>query len=135
MGKIEDDIKNLTTAVNNLTNEINQIKFSILRIHNEISKIEGLPSSGVEGSNQPLTAAVDLGPIEERLDNLQKGLIDRSDIERIEKRLEELASERLQESKETLSRITSLFQSGLELVNLESTLNDIKSLLEETVLQ
>jgi hypothetical protein len=82
-----------------------------------------------------ITAAVDLGPIEERLDELTKKLVTREEINRLEARIEELSSERIREAQETIARVTALFQSGLEMVKLESTLADVKSLLEETVLQ
>ena len=135
MVKIEDEIKNLTSTVGALANEISQIKFGILRLENEIKNMEvgGGGHSGEPG--QVVTAAVDLGPIEERLDQITKGIIGKEDIQRIETRLEDLASERIKESQETLSRVTALFQSGLEMVKIESTLQDLKSLLEETVLQ
>ncbi|MFV2016770.1 MAG: hypothetical protein ACC656_15165, partial [Candidatus Heimdallarchaeota archaeon] len=68
-------------------------------------------------------------------DELTKKLITREEVERLEKRVEELASERIKEAQETISRVTALFQSGLEMVKLESTLADVKSLLEETVFE
>jgi predicted nucleic acid-binding Zn-ribbon protein len=136
MAKIEDDVKAIKEAVETLKNEVNQIKFNVLRIHSEIGKIEGGGGGGSEdGSGQVVTAAVDLGPIEERLDEMTKKLITRDEIQRLEARVEELASERIREAQETISRVTALFQSGLEMVKLESTLADVKSLLEETVLQ
>ncbi|MHA2503264.1 MAG: hypothetical protein ACXAE3_10370 [Candidatus Kariarchaeaceae archaeon] len=139
MGKLEDDVSHIKSVVDTLANEINQIKFQVLRIHSEISKFEGgvIGGSG-EGSPEGgamITAAVDLGPVEERLDELTKQLVTREEIDRLEARIEELSSERIREAQETISRVTALFQSGLEMVKLESTLADVKSLLEETVLQ
>ena len=133
MAKLEDEIKTLTATVNNMANEISQVKFSIMRLQNDISNFEG--GGGSIEPGQVVTAAVDLGPIEERLDLITKGLIGKEDINRLEKRLEDLSSERIKESQETLSRVTALFQSGLEMVKIESTLQDLKSLLEETILQ
>ncbi len=136
MAKIEDDVKEIKQLLNGLVNEINQIKFNVLRIHSDLGKIES-DGGGGGGStfDGPVTAAVDLGPVEERLDELTKKLVTREEIERIEKRIEELASERIKEAQETISRVTALFQSGLEMVKLESTLADVKSLLEETVFE
>ncbi|MCY3411666.1 MAG: hypothetical protein INQ03_08555 [Candidatus Heimdallarchaeota archaeon] len=139
MGKFEDeikaDIKALTTSVNNLSNDVNQIKFNLLRVVADIKNIETSGGGGsTESSGGVVTAAVDLGPIQERLDEITKMLIGKADILRIEKRLEDLASERIKETQETLSRVTALFQSGLEMVKLEDTLTSLKSLLEETVL-
>ena len=137
MGKLEDDVSHIKSAVDALQNEINQIKFQVLRIHSEIGKIEGGGGGGGEGNPDGgmITAAVDLGPIEERLDDMTKQLVTREEIDRLEARIEELSSERIREAQETISRVTALFQSGLEMVKLESTLADVKSLLEETVLQ
>ncbi|MHA2170981.1 MAG: hypothetical protein ACXAB7_13900 [Candidatus Kariarchaeaceae archaeon] len=126
-------MKEIKEAVNTLANEVNQIKFNVLRIHSEMSKIEGGGGGGGGSFDGTVTAAVDLGPVEERLDDLTKKLVTRDEIDRIEKRIEELASERIREAQETISRVTALFQSGLEMVKLESTLADVKSLLEETV--
>jgi hypothetical protein len=126
-------VKEIKEAVNTLANEVNQIKFNVLRIHSEMSKIEGGGGGGGGSFDGTVTAAVDLGPVEERLDDLTKKLVTRDEIDRIEKRIEELASERIREAQETISRVTALFQSGLEMVKLESTLADVKSLLEETV--
>ena len=134
MGKAEDDIKALTATVNNLVSEVSQIKFNLLRVHADIKNMD--VGAGVStGEGGAITAAVDLGPIQERLDDITKMLISKDDISGIEKRLEELASERIRETQETLSRVTALFQSGLEMVKLEDTLTSLKSLLEETVLQ
>ena len=133
MAKLEDEIKTLTATINNMANEISQVKFSIMRLQNDISNFEG--GGGSIEPGQVVTAAVDLGPIEERLDLITRGLIGKDDINRLEKRLEDLSSERIKESQETLSRVTALFQSGLEMVKIESTLQDLKSLLEETILQ
>ena len=138
MGKLEDDVNQIKETVDVLKNEINQIKFNVLRIHSEIGKIEGGGGGGSEGGEaggQMVTAAVDLGPIEERLDELTKQLVTREEIEKLGQRIDQLSSERIREAQETISRVTSLFQSGLEMVKLESTLADVKSLLEETVLQ
>ena len=133
MAKIDDDVKEIKSTLNNLVNEVNQIKFNVLRVVSEISKLEGGISLGEGGASGPITANVDLGPIEDRLDDLTKKLVTKEEITRLENRVEELASERIKEAQETISRVTALFQSGLEMVKLESTLADVKSLLEETV--
>lgn len=136
MAKLDDDVQEIKSVLNNVVNEINQIKFNVLRVVSDMKKFEGgVAVAGGEGSSGPITANVDLGPIEDRLDELTKKLITREEIERLEKRVEELASERIKEAQETISRVTALFQSGLEMVKLESTLADVKSLLEETVFE
>ena len=135
MAKIDDDIKEIKGTLNNLANEVSQLKFNILRIVSDLGKLEGGVSVGAgEGSGGgTITANVDLGPVEDRLDELTKKLVTREEISKLEARVEELASERIREAQETISRVTALFQSGLEMVKLESTLADVKSLLEEAV--
>lgn len=138
MAKIDDDIKEIKSSLANLANEVNQIKFNILRVTSEISKITGgvVPSGeGGAVSSSGDGSVVDLGPIEDRLDELTKKLVTQDVIQRLEDRVEQLASERIREAQETISRVTALFQSGLEMVKLESTLADVKSLLEETVFE
>ncbi|MCH8907957.1 MAG: hypothetical protein IH840_12785 [Candidatus Heimdallarchaeota archaeon] len=138
MAKIDDDIKEIKSSLANLANEVNQIKFNILRVTSEISKITGgvvTSGEGAAGSSSGDGSVVDLGPIEDRLDELTKKLVTQDVIQRLEDRVEQLASERIREAQETISRVTALFQSGLEMVKLESTLADVKSLLEETVFE
>lgn len=138
MAKIDDDIKEIKSSLANLANEVNQIKFNILRVTSEISKITGgvvTSGEGAAASSSGDGSVVDLGPIEDRLDELTKKLVTQDVIQRLEDRVEQLASERIREAQETISRVTALFQSGLEMVKLESTLADVKSLLEETVFE
>ncbi|OLS25435.1 MAG: hypothetical protein HeimC2_18910 [Candidatus Heimdallarchaeota archaeon LC_2] len=136
MAKIDDEFREVKSILNTLVNEINQIKFNLLRVVSDVKKLEGgITIGGTDGNSGPITANVDLGPIEDRLDELTKKLITKAELEKLEKRVEELASERIREAQETISRVTALFQSGLEMVKLESTLADVKSLLEETVFE
>lgn len=136
MAKIDDEFREVKSILNTLVNEINQIKFNLLRVVSDVKKLEGgITIGGTDGSSGPITANVDLGPIEDRLDEMTKKLITKAELEKLEKRVEELASERIKEAQETISRVTALFQSGLEMVKLESTLADVKSLLEETVFE
>ena len=137
MAKIDDEVKELKQMIAQMSNDIKQLNFGILRITSDLQKMEGGGGGGGSSAapGSPITAQVDMGPFEDRLDELTKKLITRAEIEKLEKRVEELASERIKEAQETISRVTALFQSGLEMVKLESTLADVKSLLEEAVFE
>jgi hypothetical protein len=105
---------------------------NIVRLLSTIGKQPIASEGGASASGG--TATVDLGPIEERLDELQSNLISKTDFDQLVRRVEELNSEKMREAQTTIDRVTSLLEQGLELVRLENTLNDLKSLLEETVL-
>ncbi len=135
MAKIEDEMSGLRKEIGTMKNELSQINCNVLRLISEIGKIQpGVASElGVESAGG--TTAVDLGPIQERLDELASKLITRDEINNLAEKIEMLSSERIKEAQETIARVTTLFQNGLEMVKLEATLSDVKSLLEETVLK
>ncbi len=136
MAKLEDEISTLKNEIQALKKEHSQISFQILRLISEIGKIQpGVVSEDGGSSGGGGTSTVDLGPIQERLDELSSKLVTKDTIDEINARLDTLASERMKEAQETIARLTTLFQNGLEMVKLESSLSDIKSLLEETVLK
>jgi len=76
MAKIDDEISNLKKEVTSIKNDLNQINFNILRILSELSNFSGNASSDSPASGETVTrgvtAAVDLGPIEEKLEDLTK---------------------------------------------------------------
>ena len=78
--------------------------------------------------------AIDLGPLVERLDKIEANMITKADLQEINQKIEVFASEDKKQAQEALTRLTGLFEQGLEMIKLENTLDDIKSLLEETVL-
>lgn len=135
MAKIEDEVNALRKEIATMKNELSQINFNVLRLISEIGKIQpGVASElGVESVGS--ATAIDLGPIQERLDELASKLITRDEINNLAQKIELLSSERIKEAQETIARVTTLFQNGLEMVKLEATLSDVKSLLEETVLK
>ncbi len=127
-----DEIKSLRGDVNDLRDLVMSINHNVVRLLSTIGK---QPISNEGGSTSSGgTATVDLGPIEERLDELQTTLISKAEFDQLVSRVEELNSEKMREAQTTIDRVTSLLEQGLELVRLENTLNDLKSLLEETVL-
>jgi hypothetical protein len=138
MAKIDDEIAALKADVNQIKNDMSQINFNILRMLSEIGKLSGENIKGVDinGGSTPVAGSggsVDLGPIEERLDELTKKLVKKEEIDMLASKVEKMASERIKEAEDTIKRVTTLFQSGLEMVKLESTLADVKSLLEESI--
>lgn len=139
MAKTEDEIAALKKEVTALRNDVSQINFNILRMLSEMGKLTtGDFSANPEGGTSiggSVTSAVDLGPIEERLDELTKKLVKKDEIDLLSQKIDSIASERVKEAEETIKRVTTLFQSGLEMVKLEATLADVKSLLEETIIQ
>jgi len=137
MAKIDDEISNLKKEVAGIKNDLNQINFNILRILSELSNFSGnvssdSPATG-ESVTRGVTAAVDLGPIEEKLEDLTKGLIQKEEIELLASKIDEINQERIREAEETIKRVTSFLQTGLEMVKIESSLADVKALLEETI--
>ncbi len=135
MAKVEDEINALRKEIAAMKNEISQVNFNVLRLISEMGKIQ--PGVSSEGGMEMVGAAsaIDLGPIQERLDELADKLISREEIEKLAEKIDQLSSERIKEAQETIARVTTLFQNGLEMVKLEATLADVKSLLEETVLK
>ncbi len=134
MAKIEDEINALRKEMATMKNEMSQINFNVLRLISEISKIQPGIDVGSEVKSSGATA-IDLGPIQERLDEIANNIVDREVIDMLAEKIDQLASERIKEAQETITRVTTLFQNGLEMVKLEATLSDVKSLLEETVLK
>ncbi len=140
MAKIDDEIANLKKEVVGIKNDLNQINFNVLRILSELSNFSGNVSSDSGGSStdnvvRGVTAAVDLGPIEEKLEELTKSLITKEEIELLASKIDGITQERIREAEETIKRVTSFLQTGLEMVKIESSLADVKALLEETIVQ
>ncbi|RMG20860.1 MAG: hypothetical protein D6732_28280 [Methanobacteriota archaeon] len=135
MAKIEDEISALRKEIATMKNELSQINFNVLRLISEIGKIQPGVASELGVESVGAATAIDLGPIQERLDELASKLITRDEINNLAEKIEMLSSERIKEAQETIARVTTLFQNGLEMVKLEATLSDVKSLLEETVLK
>ena len=127
-----DEISSLRGEVNELRDLIMSINHNVVRLLSTIGKQPVVSEGGSSTSGGGST--VDLGPIEERLDELQTNLISKTDFDQLVLRVEELNSEKMREAQTTIDRVTSLLEQGLELVRLENNLNDLKSLLEETVL-
>ena len=138
MAKIDNEIIALKKEIVGLRNDINQTNFNVLRILSDIQKIGGqgiatLPDGETGGSRGAVT--VDLGPIEERLEELTKNLMGKQDLEVLGSKVDKIASNRIKQAEDTVKRVTRFLQTGLEMVKIEATLEDVKSLLEEIIVQ
>ena len=75
MGNIDDEVSALRKKVDGLKNHISQINFNVLRLLSEIQKLGSVSVDSSSGSGGEVTSslggsAVDLGPVEERLEEL-----------------------------------------------------------------
>ncbi len=131
MGKIEDEVKMLKDQVDSLNRKMDQTNHYLIQVINQLKALIEKGGGTAAGGG---TVSVDLGPIAERIDNLEKALIRKEDLDELREAIKLLASEEKKQAQETVVRLTSLFEQGLELIKLENTLDDVKSLLEEAVL-
>lgn len=133
MGRIEDDLKSLKDEVDELKRLINQISFNVVRIMGTLEKgvtpTASGDSEGVVGS-----VSVDLGPLEDRIEKIEQEMSTKSDLTSLNEKVDELVSERIKKADEMQERASNLLDKGMELVELEATLAEIKSLLEERIL-
>ncbi len=132
MGKIDDEVKVLKEQVDSLNRKMDQTNHYLIQVINQLKALIEKGGGAVAGGGG--TVSVDLGPIVERIDNLEKALIRKEDLDELKEAIRLLASEEKKQAQETVVRLTSLFEQGLELIKLENTLDDVKSLLEEAVL-
>ncbi len=132
MGKTDDEIKILKEKVDELSKKIDSINYYLIQVMNQVKE---LSKKGTGGEAIGGNIAIDLGPLVERLDKIESNMITKGDLTEISQKIEVFASEDKKQAQEALARLTALFEQGLEIIKLENTLDDIKSLLEETVLK
>lgn len=133
MGKLEDDVKNIKEQVEDLQKIVNQIGFNVVRVMGTLEK--GVTSTGEGDSGRSLGGvSVDLGPIEDRIEKLENTMGTKADLEELKHLVEELVSDRIRKAEELQERANNLLEKGMELIELEATLAEIKSLLEERIL-
>ena len=133
MGKLEDDVKSLKDEVDEIKRLVNQVSFNVVRVMGTLEKgvapAANGDSEGVVGS-----VSVDLGPLEDRIERIEQEMSTKSDLTTLNEKVEELVSERIKKADEMQERASNLLDKGMELVELEATLAEIKSLLEERIL-
>lgn len=127
MGKIEDSIKEIQEEISELKSQLERINFQLIRAISQTQQKQAGEGINISDVN------IDLGPIEDRLSKIEDHMASKADLERIEQKINELEDERWKSAQQTIQRVTQLFERGIELIKLENTLEDVKSLLEETV--
>ena len=133
MGKLEDDIKSLKDEVDELKRLVNQVSFNVVRIMGTLDK-GVVPAASGDSEGVVGSVSVDLGPLEDRIERIEQEMSTKSDLTVLNEKVEELVSDRIKKADDMQERASNLLDKGMELVELEATLAEIKSLLEERIL-
>ncbi len=133
MGKLEDDVKNIKEQVDELQRLTNQISFNVVRIMGTLEK-GVIPSADGDSEGIVGSVSVDLGPLEDKIEQLGQSISTKEDLIQIKDQIDNLVSDRIQKAEDMQERASNLLDKGMELVELEATLAEIKSLLEERIL-
>jgi hypothetical protein len=131
MAKIDQEIKELKTAVAALDGKIEKLQFFLIQIMNKLGDGIDVSASSAAVSSGPVS--VDTTQLEERLEQLVKGMVSKEDIEPISQALNKLHTERLKEAEETIDNVTVLLEKGLALTELATSLKAIEAHLQELV--
>ena len=119
MAKINEEIGELRKEIEKVKTDLNQINFNVLRILSEWNKLS-TEDGNARVTNSDQTAdpisAVDLGPVEEKLDDLAEKLITKAELEELGNKVDKLVSNRIKEADETVKKLTTFLQTGLEMV-------------------
>ncbi|MCE7741776.1 MAG: hypothetical protein GOP50_04905 [Candidatus Heimdallarchaeota archaeon] len=134
MGKLEDDVKTIKEQVEDLQKIVNQVSFNLVRIMGTLEK--GVSSSGENGESGGSLGgvSVDLGPIEDKIEKLEATMSTKDDFAQLKVLVEQLVSDRIKKAEDLQERANNLLEKGMEMIELEATLAEIKSLLEERIL-
>ncbi len=135
MAKIETELKNIKDELMTLKNQLNELKFNIVRIMGTLEKGVGMVSQTEDGGGAVTgSVSVDLGPLEDRIEKLEKKIATRDAVEKVIARLDELVSEKIKSSEQMQERANNLLEKGMELVELNSVMLEVKNLLEERII-
>jgi hypothetical protein len=134
VAKIEQEVKELKTAVAGLNDKIDKLQFYLVQIMNKIN--EGVPLS--EGGATPVSStpgavSVDITPLEDRLEQLSREIVSKADLAPLQEELAKISNERLKEAEETVDNVTVLLEKGLALTELAASLKEIEAHLQELV--
>lgn len=133
MGKTEEMLEQILEKIDEMTASIQKFGFVLVQI---ASKLDEVAKGGGFGVKAPVqTVDVDLGPIEERLEEIAKETVKKQDFEELRSEVDKLVGGKVKEAEETVKKATALLERGLELVDLESSLFDVKTYLEEMILE
>jgi hypothetical protein len=131
MAKIEQEVKELKTAVAALEGKIDKLQFFLIQIMNKLGE-EDETSSGATSTSSG-SVSVDITPLEERLEQLTRSIISKADLEPITEALNKMHGERLKEAEDTIDNVTVLLEKGLALTELATSLKAIEAHLQELV--
>ncbi len=134
LAKIEQEVKEMKTAITELEGKIDKLQFFLVQIMNKVSE------EGDQASSESTTSAtpggsisVDITPLEERLEQLSKTMVSKADLEPITQALNSLHDERVKEAEDTIDNVTVLLEKGLALTELTASLKEIEAHLQELI--
>ena len=133
MAKIEQEIKEMKTAIASLDDKIGKLQFFLIQIMNKIGEGGEAISSGAAPAAPTGAVTVDITPLEERLEQLSKQMVSKSDLEPLQQELAKLRDERMKEAEDTIDNVTVLLEKGLALTELTAALKEIESHLQEII--
>jgi hypothetical protein len=133
MGKTEEMLEQIIGKLDEMAGTIQKFGFMLVQIASKFDEVA--KGGGVSAKPSVQTVEVDLGPIEERLEEIAKETVKKQDFEELRSEVDKLVGGKIKEAEETVKKATSLLERGLELVDLESSLFDVKTYLEEMILE
>ncbi|MHA1122850.1 MAG: hypothetical protein ACTSQ3_00465 [Candidatus Heimdallarchaeota archaeon] len=134
MAKIEQEVKEMKTAITELEGKIDKLQFFLVQIMNKVSEEGDQASSGsTTGAAPGGSISVDITPLEERLDQLSKTMVSKADLEPITQALNNMYDERVKEAEDTIDNVTVLLEKGLALTELTASLKEIEAHLQELI--
>jgi len=133
MGKTEEMLEQIIEKLDAMAGSIQKFGFMLVQIASKFDEVA--KGGGFSSKPSVQTVDVDLGPIEERLEEISKETVKKLDFEELRSEIDKLVGGKIKEAEETVKKATSLLERGLELVDLESSLFDVKTYLEEMILE
>ncbi|NPE09580.1 MAG: hypothetical protein GNW80_14940 [Asgard group archaeon] len=134
MAKIEQEVKEMKTAITELEGKIDKLQFFLVQIMNKVSEEGDQVSSGSTTGTAPGGAiSVDITPLEERLEQLSKTMVSKADLEPITQALNSMHDDRVKEAEDTIDNVTVLLEKGLALTELTASLKEIEAHLQELI--
>ena len=134
LAKIEQEVKEMKTAITELEGKIDKLQFFLVQIMNKVSEEGDQVSSGSATGAAPRGAiSVDITPLEERLEQLSKTMVSKADLEPITQALNSMYDDRVKEAEDTIDNVTVLLEKGLALTELTASLKEIEAHLQELI--
>lgn len=134
LAKIEQEVKEMKTAITELEGKIDKLQFFLIQIMNKIGEGGDQASSGDTTGAAPGGAiSVDITPLEKRLEQLSQAMVSKADLEPIIIALNSIRDERVKEAEDTIDNVTVLLEKGLALTELTASLKEIEAHLQELI--